>query len=106
MHRLIMGVADPHVEIDHIDGDGLNNSRTNLRLCSHMENTRNQGLSKRNTSGFKGVSWNSDCKKWAAHISTGSGRNEYLGLFSSAEAAHEAYCAAALKYHGKFANLG
>lgn len=105
MHRLIMGLPDSRVHTDHIDGDGLNNRRSNLRLCTIGENNQNQGILARNTSGYKGVSWNTSTKKWLAQISC-DGKNRYIGVFSSKEEAHAAYCGAASKLHGEFANYG
>lgn len=101
LHRLLF--SEPlGVWIDHRDGDGLNNQRHNLRTCSVPQNIRNQKIKSSNTSGFKGVSFRRDCKKWAAHIRH-SGRKHHLGFFSTAELAALAYDNAAKKYHGDFA---
>ena len=64
MHRLILGLTDPAVHTDHINGDGLDNHRANLRVCSHAENMRNSRKRVNNKSGFKGVSWNKAKGKW------------------------------------------
>lgn len=92
---------------DHIDGNGLNNCRENLRVASRTENVRNQRKSVKNSSGFKGVSWNEQHQKWRALIRV-NGRLKHLGLFDTPEAAHEAYCKAAAspEFHGEFANFG
>src|ERR1035437_1832887 len=63
MHRLILGVNDPEVDVDHKDNDGLNNQRRNLRLTPN-QNTHNSRLREDNTSGFKGVSWYGPTQKW------------------------------------------
>ena len=70
----------PSGEIDHIDGNGLNNSLSNLRDVSHNENLRNQARAKNNSSGVTGVVWNKQCGKWMAQI-VADGTRHYLGLF-------------------------
>jgi hypothetical protein len=91
-------------QVDHVSGDTLDNRRENLRFCTHAENTRNAQKRKDNKSGFKGVSWQGQKKKWRACISVNS-KNKHLGLFTTAEAAHEAYVVASQKYHGEFGRL-
>lgn len=103
MHRVIMG-AKPGEQIDHINGDGLNNCKSNLRRCTHQENHFNEGLSKNNTSGYKGVSWCKRDKKWIAQIAP-HGKNKYLGRFDCKHEAAEAYNEAAKKHFGEFARL-
>lgn len=106
MHREILELSkDDGKYVDHINGDKLDNRRENLRVCSNAENVHNQGIRKNNTSGLKGVVWHKVARKWFAQI-TINRKNKYLGLFATPDDAHEAYCAAALKYHGQFANFG
>ncbi len=100
MHRLLMGEPD-NMDIDHVDGDGLNNRRNNLRLATKSENGRNRGANVTNTSGFKGVSWHKAAGRWLAQI-TVKRKNKYLGLYNTPEEAHAAYCDASKKYHGEF----
>jgi hypothetical protein len=103
MHRLIMGQSDyPHV--DHVDGNGLNNQRNNLRWATHKQNAANRRKSKKNTSGFKGVSWRKDSTKWEAGISL-KGNYIYLGHHAAAIDAARAYDKAARDLFGEFANL-
>lgn len=90
---------------DHQDGNGLNNTRTNLRLATKAENMRNQRLSQANTSGYKGVSWDKYREKWRAYIMPNK-KQRFLGHFDTPEEAHAAYCAAALELFGEFANFG
>ena len=105
MHRLLLGLVGRKVKADHRDGDGLNNRRENLRSCSHAENLRNRGAQVNNISGLKGVSWHKQSGKWDASIRV-NGKGKHLGLFTTKEAAHAAYCRAAAELHGEFANYG
>ena len=100
MHTVIAGFPRP----DHINGDTLDNQRRNLRPATRSQNGANARISKRNTSGFKGVSWHKQVKKWVAKIRVNR-KLLHLGLFVSAEDAARAYDAAALKYFGEFARL-
>jgi len=104
MHIEIMGETPKGVEIDHIDGNGLNNQRKNLRFCSKAQNAMNVGLRLDNRSGFKGVSWDKVTKKWKTQISIDK-IQRYLGVFDTKEEAYEAYCVACLKFHGDFAKF-
>lgn len=104
MHREIAGVTDPMIEVDHWDGDGLNNTDDNLRVCTKSQNMCNRGKTTKNTSGFKGVSWNKLRKKFSAQIRV-SGKKIHLGLFVNPSDAASAYDIAAEKYHGKFSKI-
>lgn len=107
MHRFLMG--DPKgMKIDHINGDGLDNRKANLRICTHQQNLYNSKLSKKNKSGYKGVSWDKVNKKWRAtvHVTTGSTTKiVQIGRFSNAKLAAQAYDLAARKHYGEFARL-
>lgn len=107
MHRLIMG-APVGLEVDHRDGNGLNNRRHgetgNLRVATTSQNQFNQRVSVANSSGFKGVTLVKSLGKWQAQIRHGKARR-YLGLHATKEAAHAAYCAASLELHGEFRRL-
>lgn len=108
LHRVIwkwVTGENPTECIDHIDGDGLNNSFGNLRDATFAENLRNTKKCKRNTTGFKGVLLSSDRKKFISQIKV-SGKSMHLGTFDSTEQAAIAYQQAAKKHFGSFANFG
>lgn len=101
MHRLIMG-AGPGEEVDHRDGDGLNNQRFNLRRCTHLQNLRNTRIQTNGSSKYKGVGWRPEKKKWRARIMV-NGQDICLGHFNDELAAAMAYDKAAKVYFGEFA---
>lgn len=100
MHTFITGWP----RVDHINGNGLDNRRANLRPATHAQNQRNKGLQSNNTSGFKGVCWDAPRGRWHAKICL-NGRTIFLGRFDEAEEAARAYDAAAVRYFGEFARL-
>ena len=102
MHRVIMG-AEPGEEVDHVDRDGLDNRRQNLRLSTRSQNNGNQAKT-RGTSRFKGVYWDKGRQKWHAQICLGSNRRA-IGRFDSEEEAARAYDAAAVEQWGEFARV-
>jgi hypothetical protein len=105
MHRLIMNVTlGDKVIVDHINGDRLDNRRSNLRIATVAQNSRNTRLSRLNSSGYKGVSWRSREQRWMARI-TRNGKSRYLGYFATAEEAARAYDAAAREAFGSFAKV-
>lgn len=100
MHCLIMGAKG----IDHIDHDGLNNQRSNLRLANQSQNAGNQRAQVgEKSSAYKGVMWSSRKRKWVAQIGP-DGRSTHLGYFYSELEAAYAYDAAAREAFGEFAS--
>jgi len=100
LHRIIMK-APFGMEVDHINGNGLDNRKINLRVVSKNENAKNKRMNLNNSSGFKGVSWSNKRGKWLSQIQH-DGTAIYLGCYLSKEEAYEVYCAASEKYHGEF----
>lgn len=100
LHREIMA-APTDKFVDHKNGDGFDNRKQNLRICSPAENNRNQSLKRNNTSGFKGVDWVELKKKWRARIGVG-GKRIMIGYFNSKLEAIEKYCESSKIYHGEF----
>lgn len=103
MHRTIMS-ASATQQVDHADGNGLNNQRGNLRFCTNAENQYNRRLPSNNTSGYKGVSFHKLSGLWRVSI-THESKRFYLGYFKVLEDAAQAYDKAALQLHGEFAKL-
>jgi len=108
MHRALLGlVLGDGIQVDHIDRDGLNNRRENLRICTHAQNMQNKGKNAKNKSGFKGVCHNKGRpinKPWRAKIKLNN-KDHHLGYFNTKEQAALAYDDAARKLHGDFALL-
>ncbi len=96
LHRFILG-SKSTLDIDHINRDKLDNRRSNLRLCSRTENSRNKNKSKNNTSGISGVYWHKAAKKWAARIRA-PGKSVHLGVFDDINLAKKVRQDAERKY--------
>jgi len=103
MHRLIMD-CPRGMEVDHIDGNPLNNQKSNLRICTLSENRKNRKKSLNKTSEYKGVSWNKHNKSWRAYIGI-ERKNNCIGYFKNERHAAMAYDLWARELHGKFARL-
>lgn len=106
LHRAILGITDPTIFIDHIDGNGLNNQKSNLRIATHQQNTQNAGKQKNNTTGYKGVFKikNTNSYKTSIYIrENGKRRLVFQKQFLSAIEAAKAYNQAVIIHHGEFA---
>jgi hypothetical protein len=104
MHRVITD-AKAEFDVDHIDRNGLNNRRENLRVATKSQNACNRAPKPGTASGFKGVFFHKISGQWRACI-TVNRRKRHLGLFDTPLEAHEAYCREAAKAHGEFARPG
>jgi hypothetical protein len=102
MHRYIMNAPKDKV-VDHKDGNGLNNRRSNLRICAIRENVLNR-RGRYKTSKYKGVHWNKKVSKWVSSI-TERGKYKFLGHFDNEVEAAKAYDKQAAKLFGEFAYL-
>lgn len=106
LHRAIMGLqGGDRRNVDHINHDTLDNRRSNLRVCTSAQNTRNSRRRSDNLSGFKGVHFHSSSQKWAAQIRV-NGKAIHLGLRDTPAEAHKLYCTAAKEHFGEFAWTG
>lgn len=105
MHRLILGLNNPSICVDHIDGNPLNNCRNNLRVCSQAENVRNKKKRPERTQ-FKGVTryFRPVPHPFYARISVNR-KTICIGSYETPEEAARAYDEAARKHHGIFAAL-
>jgi hypothetical protein len=103
MHREIMD-APKGFDVDHVNGNRLDNRKTNLRKATRSQNVMNKGKLSNNKSGYKGVYWDSQTKKWRACIRV-NGKLINLGRFQDKDEAALEYNKAAIFYHKEFAFL-
>jgi hypothetical protein len=107
LHRLIAERAGISLagHIDHIDRNKLNCQRANLRAATNSQNLANRGKNRNNTSGYKGVTWDKERRKWLAQVQV-HGRNKYLGRYDDKQDAHAAYRAAMDAHFAEYAYAG
>lgn len=105
MHRVVLGVSDKSITVDHRDNNGLNNQKNNLRVATNSQNQANRPKRKHSVALYKGIT-PSQSKKggWRAQIKK-EGKVIALGYFDTQEQAAIAYDKAAKELHGEFANL-
>lgn len=103
MHREILNVKSSEI-VDHVNGNKFDNRKENLRVVTPSQNAVNAGRRKNNSSGYKGVFYESRRDKWRAEIKVNY-RSVFLGYFDNKEDAAKAYNKAALKHHGEYAKF-
>jgi len=103
LHRLIMNCPN-NMTVDHINHNGLDNRKTNLRVCPIGKNVLNQRKRKNTSSKYKGVSWDKKLKKWESYIKNIS-KKEHLGYFNNEKDAALIYNERAKELFGEFAYL-
>lgn len=101
LHRFLFNVTDDK-EVDHINHDGLDNRRSNLRVCTRVQNMQNTRLRSDNSTGYKGVYYNKRENKYYAQIKPPQEERLFIGSFDTAEDAGKAYQEYADKYFGEF----
>ena len=104
MHRQVMAPNNNKIHCDHISGNGLDNRKSNLRLCTSSENLMNQRPSIGATSKYKGVYWDKSRNKWGSRIGI-NGIGIYIGRFLDEIEAAKAYNLKATELFGDFARL-
>lgn len=109
LHRLLLNLSDPRILVDHKDHDGLNNQKSNLRLCNCSLNNANtvkiKNISGKSTSSkFKGVSYYKQTKRWESNIYF-KNKKHHIGFFNSEIIAAIAYNKKAIELFGEFAYL-
>jgi hypothetical protein len=104
MHHFVLGITDSSTQVDHENGNPLDNRKQNLRICDRNQNARNRTRThKRNTSGYRGIvkTTVNKSKPWVARIQIGD-RRKHLGYFYTAEEAARAFDKAAKEIYGEF----
>ncbi len=104
MHRQILGITDKKIFVDHIDGNGLNNQRSNLRAATHSENLANVNKRLGTSSKFRGVNFKKATSKWQVQIQH-QGKLHFVGSFVDEVEAAKAYDKKAVELFGEFAKL-
>jgi len=100
MHRMILNPSSDKY-VDHMNENGLDNRRSNIRVCSPSENMMNRGSPKNNTSGYKGVTFSKKSGKWQSQIAS-HGKRYFLGYYETPELAYEVYLNECKRLHGNF----
>ncbi len=103
MHRVVNNTPDGYYT-DHLNRDRLDNRRENLRTCTISQNSQNSSLNRKNTSGYRGVSWSKISNKWLAYINYAKKR-VHIGFFDNKNDAATAYNNKAIELFGEFAAI-
>lgn len=102
LHRLLIA-GSPGLQVNHINGDGLDNRQENLQVCTLQQNSFAHQHKRKNTSSkYRGVSWDNQNERWRANIKL-NGKLIFLGRFEEELYAANAYDTAAIKYFGEYA---
>lgn len=104
MHHVVMGCGGEGKEVDHINGDGLDNRKENLRFVTRAQNNWNQKSRKFTSSKYKGVGWNKRRKYWESYIQVDN-KKHHLGSHQNEEMAALAYDLSALCLRGEYARV-
>lgn len=103
MHRQILN-APKGMLVDHGDGNGLNNQKYNIRICTHSQNSSNRVASRTSSSKYTGVHWDKSCNKWRTEIRK-HGKRQFSKLFLDEKEAARCYNENAPRFHGEFAKI-
>jgi hypothetical protein len=103
LHRFILYAKKGEI-IDHIDNDTLNNAKSNLRVVTPSQNNMNSILRKEGTSGYRGVTWRKDTKKWQAQLML-NGKHVACGCYLTKEAAFSAYLKKTEELFGEYSRM-
>lgn len=103
LHRYLMDINNPKIQVDHRNHNKLDNRKQNLRLATPQENNFNRTFKSKSISGIKGVVWSKERKKWTANIKINS-KNIFLGYFRKIEKAIKIRIEKELELFGSFAN--
>jgi hypothetical protein len=103
LHRTILKAPEGTL-CDHINGNGLDNRRANIRFATNSQNSANRKIGVRNKSGYKGVHWSSRDNKWRVQFKVNK-KTKYIGLFANSHEGALAYNRAMKNYFGEFARL-
>lgn len=97
-----MNVSDSRIQVDHINGNRADNRKSNLRICTNQENSMNRNKNKNNTSGYKGVVYDKERKKWRARIQHNGKHYASPRRYDTPEEAYEWYKEKSNELFGKY----
>lgn len=101
--RELLKIKDNKIYVDHINGNTLDNRKSNLRTCTPSQNSRNRVSSKGSSSKYLGVGWSKLHKKWRAKFMLND-KEKHIGLYVNEEDAAKAYDKKVIEFYGEFAN--